>query len=233
MKTQTFYFVRHGESILNAKGIRQGPDGSLSEKGLAQAEWAGEMLKDEKISVILASPYQRTKETADGVNKALKVPIEYSDTLIERRNPSEIVGKLRNDPEVLKIVDLIDNSYHDDNYRYSDEENFADMKARAKRCLAYLESRKEKNICVVTHSIYLKLFIGYMLKGESLTAQDYAKLSFFNSSNNAGITVAKRYSGWFAPKKDKQWQLVAWDIHVDPEKKQATGDVIAEHRISV
>jgi broad specificity phosphatase PhoE len=231
MKTQTFYFVRHGESLLNAKGIRQGPDGSLSERGMAQAEWAGRMLAEEKITIILASPYQRTRETADGVNKSLKVPIEYSDLLIERRNPSEIVGKNKNDPEVVKIVNMIDNSYHDDNYRYSDEENFADMKARAKKCLAYLESRKEKNICVVTHSIYLKLFMGYMLKGDALTAQEYAKLSFFNSSNNAGITVARYYSGWFAPKKGAQWQLVAWDIHEDQDKKAPVGDVIQEHRI--
>ena len=37
MATKLIYFVRHGETLNNAKGIRQGPEGPLSEKGRAQA----------------------------------------------------------------------------------------------------------------------------------------------------------------------------------------------------
>lgn len=211
--THTFYFVRHGESILNTKGIRQGREGALSEKGIAQADTAGAMLADKKISVMIVSPYERTKQTAEIINAHLHLPIEYSELFIERRNPSEIIGKSIDEPDVAHVINLMDKSYHDDNFRYSDEENFADMKKRAKKCLEFLETRKEKNIVVVTHSIFLKLLASYIMLGEKLTASEYNKLSFYNYSNNAGITIASYTNGLFAPKKEERWKLLEWDIH--------------------
>ena len=44
----------------------------------------------------------------------------------------------------MQIVDLIDKTYHSDDYRYSDEDNFADMRDRAKKLLEFLETIKEK-----------------------------------------------------------------------------------------
>lgn len=211
MKRHLFYFVRHGESILNSQGIRQGSEGSLSDKGKAQADITGQRLKHRKIEVLLVSPYTRTRETAAEINKYLNKPIEYNDLLKERRNPSEIVGQHADDPEVRKIVDLIDRSYHLDDYRYSDEENFEDLRDRAKALLAYLETRKEKTVLVVTHGIFLKMFIAYMLYRDNLTASGYNKLSFFNASNNAAITVCEYVDGWFAPKPPKRWKLLSWD----------------------
>jgi broad specificity phosphatase PhoE len=211
MRKHLFYFVRHGESILNSKGIRQGADGSLSDKGKAQADITGQRLKNRKIEVLLVSPYTRTKETAAEINKYLDKPIEYNDLLKERRNPSEIVGRSVSDPVVMHIVDQIDKSYHLDNYRFSDEENFEDLRDRAKALLAHLETRKEKTVLVVTHGIFLKMFIAYMLYGDKLTASGYNKLSFFNASNNAAITVCQYVDGWFAPPKEKRWTLLGWD----------------------
>lgn len=211
--THTFYFVRHGESILNTKGIRQGREGALSEKGIAQASTAGEMLRNKKATVMIASPYERTIQTANTINTHLHIPIEYSELFIERRNPSEIIGKSIDEPEVAHVINLMDKSYHDDNFRYSDEENFADMKKRAKKCLEFLETRKEKNIVVVTHSIFLKLLASYIMLGEKLTASEYNKLSFYNYSNNAGITIASYTNGFFSPKKEERWKLLEWDIH--------------------
>jgi len=227
MANHLFYFVRHGQSILNDRGIRQDRHGQLSERGVEQAHITGERLAEEqaehgKMSVILCSPFDRTRETADIINMHLKVkkPIVYSELLAERRNPTEIIGRSVDDPEVRKIVDLIDHSFHDDDYRYSDEENFADMKERAKKCLAFLESRHEKRIIVVTHGIFLKILIAYMLNGDALTAHDYNKASYLNPSNNAGITVCQYTNGLFntslfAPKREQRWKLIAWDDHIN------------------
>jgi broad specificity phosphatase PhoE len=101
---------------------------------------------------MLVSPYERTIETAALINHEFEkpLPIEYNDLLMERRNPSEIVGKSVNDPEVKKIVDHIDKSYHSDDYRFSDEENFSDLKTRARNLLEYLAGRREKTLVVVT-----------------------------------------------------------------------------------
>lgn len=222
MRRHIFYFIRHGQSLFNERKIRQDSHGQLSDRGVEQAHITGERLHEEaikhgKINVILCSPYDRTKETAAIINEHLKVkkPIEYSPLLAERRNPSQIIGKSTDDPEIKKIVDLMDHTYHSDDYRFSDEENFLDLKARAKECLKYLEKRSEKKIVVVTHGIFLKMLIAYISIGDSLTAKDYNKISFLNPSNNASVTVAEYVNGFFAPPKEKRWTLLVWDDHYD------------------
>ncbi len=228
MAIHLFYFVRHGQSMLNARGIRQGAAGPLSEKGVEQAHITGERLAEEQtatrtpMNVVLASPYDRTKETAAIVAEHLhiKTPVEFIELLHERRNPSSIIGQKADDLEISRIIDLIDRSYHTDEYRFSDEENFTDLRDRAKKCLEYLATRKEKKVVVVTHGIFLKMLIAYMLYREKLNAQEYNKLSFLNPANNAGITVCAYETGPFdgefmAPPPNKRWKLVSWDEHYD------------------
>ncbi|MEB5246050.1 histidine phosphatase family protein, partial [Pseudomonas aeruginosa] len=142
------------------------------------------------MQIILASPYDRTRETAEIINEHIKVkkPIEFNPLLAERRNPSQIIGKSTNDPEIKKIVDMMDNTYHSDDFRIADEENFTDLKERAKLCLKFLESRREKRIVVVTHGIFLKMLIAYITIGDKLNSQDYNKISYFHPSNNASVT---------------------------------------------
>lgn len=221
MAKKLFYLIRHGESLLNAAHIRQGADGALSEKGRQQAEKTGKRLESIRFKAFLVSPFERTRETAACMLPHIKCrrPIEYLDILTERRNPSEIIGQSADDPIVAHIVDLIDKSYHNDDFRYSDEENFSDLKTRAYKLLTYLAHRRENKILVVTHSIFLKMIASYILYGENLTAQKYNLLSFVNASNNASITIIEYNSGWlgdgylgrffFPP--EKRWRLVTWD----------------------
>lgn len=221
MPKKTIYFVRHGESLLNAAHVRQGGAGSLSPRGIEQAAWTGKRLSPVKFDAFLVSPFQRTKETAEEISKFVKSKkgIEYVDLLVERKNPSEIVNQSADDPKVKYIVDLIDKSYHDDAYRYSDEENFIDLKERARRLLMYLAHRSEKKILVVTHSIFLKMIASYILYRDDLTARKYNVLSYTNESNNASITIVEyTYSifgdGWLGRKlvpPEKRWKLMQWD----------------------
>ncbi len=221
MAKKIFYLIRHGESLLNAQHIRQGPEGSLSPKGVAQAEETGKRLSPITFDAFLVSPYQRTVETANTIAKHVhsKKPIEYVELLIERRNPSEIVNQYAEDPKVKYIVDLIDQSSHDDNYRYSDEENFSDLKERARRLLVYLAHRPEHRVLVVTHSIFLKMIASYILHHDSLTALKYNMLSYNNASGNASITIIEYNSGmfgdgWLGRKinpPEKRWRLLQWD----------------------
>ncbi|HEY1037695.1 MAG TPA: histidine phosphatase family protein [Candidatus Paceibacterota bacterium] len=230
MARKIFYMVRHGESWLNAAHVRQGPEGSLSDNGRMQAKATGERLKKVSFDAILVSPYQRTKETAETIIAELKHkrPMEFVDLLTERRNPSEIVNRNADDPEVKRIVDLIDRSFHDDSYRYSDEENFTDLKQRAKDLLAYLETRPEKKLLLVTHSIFLKMVAAYLVKGDKLTAKQYNLLSYLNTSSNASITVCEYNSGWLGDGKlgrffypiEGRWKLIAWDDYTrDPSQE--------------
>ena len=207
---QVIYFIRHGETELNAKGIRQGPDGPLSPEGIIQTKEIARRFpkKRGKPQALIASPFQRTKETAAIIAEELNMKVEYSDLLVERKNPTEIVGHSGEEEQVQKIVDRIDKSFHDDTLRYSDEENFVDLKARAKKLLKYIGTRDERQIIMVTHGIFLKMVVCYMLEGDKLTASEYNKLSYLNPMNNAALTICTRTTRFLRKPK---WELLVWN----------------------
>lgn len=188
--------------------------GGLSEKGRRQAEKVGAYLQHLPIDRIIASTYLRAKETAEIINKHLRVPIMYSPLLVERKNPSETVGKHRDAPEVVRIVDQMDLAYHEDDFRYSDEENFADLKKRARKCLNLLARQGARETCVVTHHHFLKMLIAYLLYRERLHAKDFVKLSFFNMSDNAGISIVE-YHPWRMFSKTRGWKVVSYNEQPD------------------
>ena len=202
--------MRHGETVLNAQNIRQGPGGSLTEKGRAQALETAKRFPKHKggPQVIISSPYERTKETAEILGKELNMKVEYSDLLVERRNPTEIIGHEGGEREVRQIVDRIDKSYHADDLRYSDEENFVDLKERARKLLEYIKSRSEQRIIMVTHGIFLKMIASYMVYGERLTASEYNNLSYYNPIDNASMAICSYTPHWF--KKD-EWKILVWN----------------------
>lgn len=210
MATKLIYFVRHGETENNAKNIRQGPEGHLTEKGRAQALATAKRFPKYNggPQVIIASPYERTKETAEIIGKELQMGVEYSDLLVERKNPTEIIGHEGEERDVRQIVDRIDKSFHDDNFRYRDEENFVDLKERAKKLLAYIVKRPEKRIIMVTHGIFLKMVVSYMLFGEKLTASEYNNLSYLNPIDNAGMAICSYTTHLF---KKNEWKLLVWN----------------------
>ncbi len=210
MSTKLIYFVRHGETENNAKNIRQGPEGHLTEKGREQALATAKRFPKHKgrPQVIISSPYERTRETAEIIARELNMKIKYSDLLVERRNPTEIIGHEGGEKGVREIIDRMDKSYHADDLRISDEENFTDLKKRAKKLLSYIKRRRAKRIIMVTHGIFLKMVMSYMLYGEKLTASQYNNLSYFNPINNASMAICSYTHHWFI--KD-EWKLLVWN----------------------
>lgn len=209
-RPRRFYLVRHGETLLNAKHIRQGEEGALSQAGRRQAEAVGKYLARFPIRRILTSTYPRARETADILSKYMRARVIASPLFVERRNPSEIIGRNTRDPEVIRIVDQMDLAYHGDDYRFSDEENFADLKERARKCLRLLALQGARETAVVTHHVFLKMLLAYMLYRERLTAADFVKLSFFNISDNAGITVCE-FRPWLFFSKTRGWRVISYN----------------------
>jgi broad specificity phosphatase PhoE len=209
-RPRRFYFIRHGETLLNASHVRQGVEGGLSEAGRRQAEQVGRYLKRFPIERIISSAYPRAQETTNIINTHLNVPVIYSPLLAERKNPSEIVGKRADGPSVIRIVDQIDLAYHKDEYRFSDEENFADLKRRARKCLNLLARQGVRETAVVTHHVFLKMLVAYLLYRKRLHAVDFAKLSFFNVSDNAGITICE-FHPWKLFSPTLGWEVVSYN----------------------
>lgn len=209
-RPRRFYFIRHGETLLNAQHIRQGEEGSLSPEGQEQAEKVGRYLKKFPIERIISSTYQRARETSSIIQKSIHVSIAYSSLLAERRNPTEIIGKHTKDPDVIRIVDQMDLAYHEDGYRFSDEENFNDLKKRARKCISLLALQGAPHTIVVTHHVILKMLIAYMLYHENLHSADFVKLSFFNVSDNAGITVCE-FHPWHFFSPTRGWKVISYN----------------------
>jgi broad specificity phosphatase PhoE len=210
MATKLIYFVRHGETENNVQNIRQGPEGALSAKGREQALATALRFPKHKghPQIIISSPYERTKETAEIIGKELNMKVKYSDLLRERKNPTEIIGHWGGEQGIKQIIDRMDMGYHADDLRVSDEENFTDLKKRAKKLLKFIKHRWQKRIILVTHKIFLKMVISYMLYGDKLTASQYNTLSYFNPINNASMAICSYTHHWF--KKD-EWKLLVWN----------------------
>lgn len=211
MRTKHFYFVRHGKTILNEAEVHQGEDGSLNDAGKVQADIVGLYLAQFPIREICSSTFERAKETADAINARLKnIPVVYSPLLAERRNPKEVIGRSHHDPEVKRIIGLMDQSFHADDYRFSDEENFTDLKRRAAQCLDFLERRGAHEICVVTHRVFLEMLLAFMTYGSEFSAVDYTKMSFFKPTGGAGVTICS-YSPWRRYGKTRGWTILTYN----------------------
>jgi broad specificity phosphatase PhoE len=74
----TFYLIRHG-----LKEETSG-DPPLSDLGKIQAKLTAEFLKSKTVLAIYASPYQRTRETAEIIGRALKLKVNFDKRLEER-----------------------------------------------------------------------------------------------------------------------------------------------------
>ncbi|MFH0851763.1 MAG: histidine phosphatase family protein [Candidatus Peregrinibacteria bacterium] len=76
-KPLSIFFVRHGETAWNAKGIYQGTLNSpLSDKGKEQASCAAGFLREKNISKIISSPLERALETANSIANPLQCAVE-------------------------------------------------------------------------------------------------------------------------------------------------------------
>lgn len=215
LQPKYFYFVRHGETLLNEAHIKQGADGALSEHGILQAKNIGKALAHININRIYTSPYERAVQTATLIQHFIPKDIVTLPLLVERKNASAVIGKSTQDEEVKRIMNATEYGYHDDSYRFADEENFNDLKARAHTCLSYLTRHACTRSIVVTHHAFLKMLLSYMLHGEKLHANEYVTLSFFNPSHNGGITVCRHSPlfSWFS--KTRGWDILAYDLPIE------------------
>ena len=82
----TIFLIRHGETPLTPlkKFSGDGPlDPELTDVGLAQAELVAKAIAALKPEVIIASPLNRTKQTAEALSRATGLPINFDEAWVE------------------------------------------------------------------------------------------------------------------------------------------------------
>ncbi|MEI6316469.1 MAG: histidine phosphatase family protein [bacterium] len=200
------YFVRHGESEGIVGSIRGDTTTPLTEHGRNQSKMIAKYFAHIRIDRLICSPLERTKQTAEIISTEIGVPIEYSDLFVERRRPSHFYGKSKNDPEALEFKENYEKNFHLPNFRFADEENFEDLKARAGEALAYLASRSEEHILVVTHGYFMRIVGAHILNGDMLTGEQCAKYVATHHMDPTGMTIAT-----YDESKENTWSLEVWN----------------------
>ena len=185
------YILRHGESLANVNGLRNGPNTPLTKEGKKQAKKAAKNILRFNVEIAISSPLVRTRETAEIVTEKTRTGLEFDPLLQERRTPSEIFGMRKDDPTVVQIQQQIYKNYHTPKWRYSNEENFEDLKKRAKRTLKMIQERPESRILLISHAFYMRFLHSYILHDQDLTSHDFERILYSHEIGNTGITHYK------------------------------------------
>ena len=167
----TYLVMRHGESENNAKGTfdsRGITFNGLTERGRAQVAARLQELKEKKITKIYASPFLRTRETAEMIAEGLGFPRErivYDDRLREFSfGDFDQKGTLK---EFLAW--RAEHAYAD---RVPGGESYLDAKRRFGSCIYELERTQAcETILIVSHGIAFES-LSTVLAGADIAGSD-------------------------------------------------------------
>ncbi len=135
------YFMRHGMSEMNKRGLFAGrSETPLAKEGIEQCRQAGKSLKGTQIDIIVSSPMERAYESAKIIAQEIDYPedkIILNDLFMER-DLGELEGS-----NYIKGLPM---------NRYNGVEHSRDLIERAKQALRFLEGLDGDDLLVVSHS---------------------------------------------------------------------------------
>jgi broad specificity phosphatase PhoE len=204
---KNIYFVRHGESEGNQARLYQSAETSLSEKGHSQAKLIADRFSNIEVEIIISSDYIRAKQTAEYISQMTGKDIIENSLFRERKRPCIQENRSKHIPELQEIDEKIEKNWDNLDWRYSDEENFVDLRQRAKKCFEFLENRQEDNIVVVTHKNFLHCLLWYCLFGVGVTPRESIIIKNNFIMSNTGI-VWMQYD-----EIETFWKIVTWNDH--------------------
>ncbi len=184
------YFVRHGETDLNARHLHQSPSTTLNERGFDQARTVGEYLRPMHPDLLISSTYERAAQTARMIGLSLGITPVYKESFREIERPSLLGGRSLYNIRTLWYLGLTALNRNNPKWRYKDAENFSDIYTRVQKSLKYIESIIEEHdsIVVVSHSAYIMLIILYMCHGQKLSTRDLVRTLFsINHLHNGNV----------------------------------------------
>jgi len=204
------YFVRHGQSADNVLPVFQSPDSPLNEKGKQQAEKIADRVSRLSFEALIASPFQRAKETAEAIQRVTGKTPEFSDLFVERVKPTSINGKPYTDKKANTAWREWEKSLYTPGMRVEDGENFDDLVARADKALAFLSDRREKTLTVVTHGYFLRTIVARVLLGDLLSGDASRRFQKSAAMANTGLSVLWYHGGF---EEESSWRLWTYNDH--------------------
>jgi len=207
---KTVYFVRHGQSEDNVAPVFQSPNSPLNEKGKKQAESISDRVSKLSFDALIASPFERAKQTAEAIAKATEKQPEYSELFVERVKPTYINGKPYTDEKANTLWREWEKSLYTPGLRAEDGENFDDLVARADKALTFLQNRNEQSLVVVTHGYFLRTIVARVLLGNLLSGEAFRNIQRTAAMENTGLTVLQYREGF---EEKPAWRLWICNDH--------------------
>ncbi|WP_283680497.1 histidine phosphatase family protein [Lentilactobacillus sp. Marseille-Q4993] len=182
----TFYFVRHGQTNANAKGLKQGVINTeityLNEVGKAQAESLHKVFDISFADRIIASPLKRTIDTANTLNQTANLPVTTDDRLLEI-SYGGWDGQSNKELQ-QKYPDVFDANINDVLPSYAKLAHGETFSSVIKRVENFMEEMAteypDEQIIVVSH--------GFTIKAAMLVATQTDKVMTINEPDNCSVT---------------------------------------------
>lgn len=147
------YIVRHGQVPHNALNQYNTNDEDLTDLGIKQVEELRDKIKDMNFDIIISSPLNRAKHTAEIININNK-RIIYDDRIRERS-----CGNLSGKP--LEVTNREEYWNYNTKIKYGTSENIRLFFERVYNFLDELKTKDYESVLIVAHSGVSKAFSGY------------------------------------------------------------------------
>ncbi len=179
-----YFMMRHGEAKNNAENFVSAEvngGNHLTEKGKAEVAATAETLKGRGIEAIYASPFVRTRETAELMADALG--IERSAIVFDERLRELDMGELSGKPyaDFITYRDTHLTSFAD---KFPGGESHVDAKRRFGNFIYELEKTLSgKKVLIVTHGIGLESLTTIAMGGNAEAMADVVRISDFQTGH--------------------------------------------------
>lgn len=147
------YIVRHGQVPHNALGQYNTIDEDLTELGIEQAKELKEKIKNINFDIIMCSPLNRAKHTAEIIN------INNNDIIYDDRIKERNCGDLSGKP--LEVTNRDEYWNYNTTIQYGTSENIKLFFERIYNFLDELKTKDYNTVLIVVHSGVSKAFSAY------------------------------------------------------------------------
>lgn len=221
------FMLRHAESRSNAAtGVVSLPEEEgdrLSERGVAQAEAAAELISGFGPARIVCSPMRRALETAAPIAERSGLQVETWDwihELVEPRDYSRLTGE---EQQRRRWSNRMLENAEDPEHAPDGGESFAALTGRVQRALDRLAADDVDNTLLIGHGIFLRFTFALTFLGEAFTPHVIDRLWRIGSLN-CGLSVFQhtRDGASANPADIDGWRCVTWMAPTVPPT-QVTG----------
>jgi broad specificity phosphatase PhoE len=173
------YFVRHGETLANKMRIHQSSDEALTVKGRLQAHHVAHILEMRPIDTVIASPFRRARETAAIISDHLRVPYMLEESVVEIRRPDHLYGQPYYSRDTLVYFYRLFREREHPRWEYAGAENMYMLRNRIEDIKKKIMSHEGEHITVVSHDIFMNLFLEHVCRQKHLTFTEFIRIIMF------------------------------------------------------